>query len=183
MWNGAYYIIIIIVAVWGVFTGYRKGFMRQLNGVLGMAFGIVAARLLAPDFAITVESWLPEGFNGFKRQYLCATLSCGLIYLVVAGIVGFCTLPLGKLMGVLGTGIMDSLGGALFRLFQFLFVVSIFYNLLVDVDPASSLTKSSRLHDGNIVEGVMKISPPILGFPGAEEVAYRQQLEEAKKIS
>lgn len=183
MWTGIYYIIVVIVAVWAVFSGYRKGFMRQMNGVLGVAFGIAAARMLAPEFEGTVNSWLPTAFSGFSRQFFCTTLTNGLIFVITGGIIAFCTYPVGKLVSVLGSGMLNAIGGALFRLFQFMMVLSIVYNLLVDLSPASDLTKSSRLHDGNIVEGVMKLAPDIIGFPGAEEVAYRQQLEDAKKIS
>ena len=45
------------------------------------------------------------------------------------------------------------------------------------------LARTARFHDGNIVEGVMKIAPAVLGFPDGEEVGHYQQLEDAKKIS
>lgn len=183
MWTGAYYLLVIIVAVWAILTGYRKGFLRQLNGLTGVAFGIVAARLMAPDFTVVVDGWMPEGFRGFNRTFLCDTLAAGIIYIIVASLVTLATVPVGRLVSSLGDGVLNSIGGAIFRCFQFLMVLSIVYNLLVDLNPRSELTRSSRLHDGNIVEGVMQIAPSILGFPGAEEVDYRQQLEDAKKIS
>lgn len=183
MWSGIYYIIVIVVAVWAVLTGYRKGLLRQMPGVLGMAFGIVAAGMLGPECYDVVDGWLPASVSGFRRPFVIQTLCCGIIYLVVAAVVGFCAIPLGALVGRLGWGVLDSIGGAVFRTLQYLIVLSIFYNLLVDINPAGELTRSSSRHDGNIVEGVMKIAPSLMGFPDAEEVAYRQQLEDAKKIS
>lgn len=183
MWNASFYILIVIVAVWGILTGYRKGLMRQTGGVLGVAFGIVAARMLGPEFMETVDGWIPAFINGFNRQFLCETLSFGLIYIIVSGLVEVCTLPLGKLMSLITIGILDSIGGAVFRLFQLLMIISIVYNFLADLSPESDLTRTSSRHDGNIVEGVMMIAPPILGFQGAEEVAFQQQMEDAKKIS
>lgn len=183
MWIGAYYIIVVLVSVWGIFSGYKRGFMRQIGVVLGVAFGIVATRMLSPSLLPTVEEWVPPSVSGFNRIYFCETLTCALIYLVVSGIVTALTIPVGKITSVLGIGVINSIFGALIRLFQFLMIISIFYNLLVDWHPDSDLTRSSRLHDGNIVEGVMKVAPPILGFISAEEVAYYQQLEDAKKIS
>lgn len=183
MWSGVYYIIVVAAAVWAVVTGFRRGFMRQTGGVLAVAFGIAASRILSPELSPSVDEWLPPQLNGFNRPFVCATLTCGGIYLIVAALVSICSLPLGKLLGMLGMGVLNSIGGAVFRLFRVLLVVSIFYNLISDLSPAGDLTRTSSLHDGNIVEGVIKIAPPLLGFQGAEEVAFRQQMEEAKKIS
>lgn len=183
MLNGIYHIIVIAVAVWGIVTGYRKGFLRQLGGFVGVAFGIVAARLFSFELHPHVEGLVPEFVAGFKREFVVDTLTCGVIYLLVAGIVELFAFPLGKMMKVFGSGVLDSIGGAVFRLFKYLMVVSIAYNLIVDMNPSGSLTTSSRQHDGNVVEGVIKVAPAVLGFPDGEEVGYRQQLEDARKIS
>lgn len=183
MWNGFYYVIVVIVAVWGIFTGYRRGFMRQMGGVLSVAFGIVATRLVSPDFITVVDGWFPPSFNGFNRPFVCSTIACGIIYIAVSSLIALLAWPVGRLLAVLGVGVLDSICGSVFRLFQVLILVSIFYNLIADFNPAGDLTRSSSRHDGNLVEGVLKIAPAVLGFPDAEEVAYRQQLEDAKKIS
>lgn len=183
MLNGIYHILIVIVAVLAVIYGYRQGFMRQTGVLLGVGFGIVFARLLSPDCLQTVDGWVPASFNGFNRSFLVLTLTNSGIYLIVAVVVSVASLPLSKLTDALGTGLLNSICGAVFKLFQYLMLLSIFYNVLVDINPQGSLTRSSGLHDGNIVEGVMKIAPAILGFPDGEEVGYRQQLEDAKAIS
>lgn len=179
----SYFILVVLVAVWSIATGYGKGIMRQLGGVLGVAFGIVGVRMLAPGFIDTVNGWLPDSFQSFNRPFVCQTLCCTLIFLLIWGIICLATLPLGQLMKVFGSGVLNSIAGAIFRLFQWLLVTSLVLNLLADIYPSSDLTRTSRLHDGNIVEGVLKIAPALLDFPDAEEVAYRQQLEDAKKIS
>lgn len=183
MWNGFYHIIVIVVAVWGLFTGYRKGFLRQIGSVVGMAFGIVTVRMVAPDFLDYVNGWIPPNISGFRRGFLLESLTCGFIYIVVSFVIQLIMFPVGKLMSFLGGGMLNTLAGAAFKMFKFLFILSIVYNIFVDLNPQGNLTKSSRQHDGNLVEGVMKIAPPILGFPDAEEVGHMQQLEDAKKIS
>lgn len=183
MWNGAYFVIIVAVAVWSVFSGYRMGIMRQGGTVIGIAFGIVAARLLAQAAIEVVNGWIPSFIQGFNRPILCETLTSGGIFLIGYSFISLCGSPLGKLLSVIRIGIIGSLCGALFRLFEFMIIVSILYNIIAAIAPASDLTRMSSRHDGNIVEGVMMIAPPILGFPGAEEVAFRQQMEDARKIS
>ncbi|MCH5214634.1 MAG: CvpA family protein [Muribaculaceae bacterium] len=183
MLNGLYHIIIIIVVVWSVITGYHKGFMRQLGMVVSVAFGIVISRIFSPGCLPYVEEFVPEFVAGFKRPFVVQTLTSGLLFVVSGGVMFLITLPLAMLSKAFSLGILNSMGGALFRGFLFLLLVSLLYNLIADMAPRSSITQSSRQHDGNLVEGVTKIAPAILGFPGAEEVGYMQQLEDAKKIS
>lgn len=180
---GTYFIVVIAVTVWGTVTGFRKGIFRLMGQVLAVAFGISAVRLLAPSYIATIDSWIPPAISGFQRSFLAQTFTCSIIYIGVVWIVSLVTFPLGKILRVLGSGVLSSIAGALFRTFQYLMLVSIAYNLIVDMDTTGSLARTARFHDGNIVEGVMKIAPAVLGFPDGEEVGYYQQLEDAKKIS
>lgn len=181
--DGMYHLVAIAVAVWGVVSGYRRGILRLSGKVLAVAFGIVAARMFAESFLEDVNGWLPDFITGFSRGFLARTVTCGAIYLVVMGVVELLTLPLGPMMRVLGSGVINSIAGAAFRAFQFLMIVSLAYNLIADLRPAGSLARSSGSHDGNVVEGVMMIAPAVLDFPGGEDIRHQQQLEDAKKIS
>lgn len=183
MWNVIYHVVVIALGVWGILSGYRKGLMRQFGSVVAVAFGIVVTRLLAPDFYPAVDDFIPGLISGFNREFIVKTLSCTIIYVLVTGIFELIAIPLGKLMKVVPAGIVNSIGGSVFRTFQYLMLLSLFYNLIVDFHPTGPLTRTCRLHDGNVVEGVIKIAPAILGFPDGEEVAHYQQLEDAKKIS
>lgn len=180
---GAYYILVIAVSVWGIISGYRKGIIRLMGSVLAVAFGIVAVHVFAADFTETVSRWLPSGISGFQRSFLGQTLTCGIIYIVVWGVVTLLMLPLRLVLKLFGTGVIGSITGAVFRTFQYLLLLSLVYNVIVDIDPTGNLARTARFHDGNIVEAVLKIAPAVLDFPGAEEVGHRQQLEDAKKIS
>ena len=183
MLNGAYYVVVIAVAIWGIVSGFRKGIFRLIGSVLGVSFGIVAVHLLASDFLLWVDGLLPDAVSGFHRSFLAQTLTCGVIYLAVSWLVSILAFPLSLVLRVLGKGVITCIVGAIFRTFQFLMVVSIFYNLIVDVDSTGSLARTARYHDGNVVEAVLKIAPAVLDFPSAEDVGHRQQLEDARKIS
>ena len=183
MWNVIYHILVIALGIWGILTGYRKGLIRQFGSVLAVAFGIVATIILAPDFFSVMDNMIPGFVSGFKREFVVKTMSCTVIYVFVTGVFELVAIPLGRLMKTMHTGLVNSIAGALFRTFQFLMLLSLFYNLIVDFNPTGSMTRICRLHDGNVVEGVIKVAPAILGFPDGEEVAHYQQLEDAKKIS
>lgn len=183
MWNVIYHVVVIALAIWGILTGYRKGLIRQFGSVIAVTFGIVATRVMAPDFIPVMEDLVPGFISGFQREFVVMTLSCTIIYVFVTGFLELVAIPLGKFMKVVKAGVVNSIFGAIFRTFQYLMLISLFYNLIIDFNPAGSLTRLSRYHDGNVVEGVIKVAPGILGFPDGEEVAHYQQLEDAKKIS
>ena len=183
MLNGIYNLIVIALAVWALLSGYRKGFLRMVGSVLGVGFGVVATRLAAPECYEAIDFITPGFISGFNRRFVVETFTCGLIFAFVCGIFELLAVPLGKVMKVMPGGVVNSIGGAVFRLFYYMMLLSIVYNLIADLQPDGHLTKTSRYHDGNVVEGVVKLAPAILGFEDAEEVGHFQQLEDAKKIS
>lgn len=181
--SGLYHILVIGVAVWAIVSGYRRGLFRQLGAVVAVVTGIVCARILAPLCLDWIGERLPDFISGFKRDYVVMSLAYGGIFLVATYAVLLVASPIGKLLKVLDGSVLNNIAGALFRLFQYMMILSVFYNIIGDMQPSGPLIQTSRRHDGNVVEGVVKIAPAILGFPDGEEVGYRQQLEDAKKIS
>lgn len=183
MLTAIYNLIIIGVALWAILTGYRRGFLRQIGNLVAVVVGIIVVRIFSAEFSPQVDGFVPGFISGFNRPFLVMTLTCMLLFFLVYSILALACISLGKMMRVVPGNIINSIGGALFKLFQWLLFISLAYNLLADLSPAGDLTRSSRLHDGNIIEGVIKLSPALMGFPDAEEVGYHQQLEDAKKIS
>lgn len=183
MSHAAYHLVVIAVAVWGALRGYRQGLLRQIPAVVAIAFAIVASRLLLPDLSLWMEDWIPQAFNGFNRGFIIASVSATLIFLPFYFVIKLALVPVGMMMKVMPGGIVDNISGAVFRIFKYLMFVSLAYNLIVDFNPRSSLAKSSSSHDGNVVEGVMKMAPALLDFPDGEEVGHYQQLEDARSIS
>lgn len=177
-----FHLLIVVAGVYGIIRGFRSGLLSQISSVVAVAFAIVAAYIFGGD----VEDWLWEYFSSwdsFNARFVAATLAAIIIFIPVYFIMKICLWPLAKMMKAFPSGILDSLGGAVFRLFKYLLFLSMAYNLIVDFQPRSALATSSKSHDGNLVEGVVKLAPALMGFPGGEEVSHYQQLEDAKKIS
>lgn len=183
MIDAAYHIIVIAVALWGVVKGFRRGFTGQLPGVLGFSFGIVCARLFSPEGEGVARSLFPwiEGHAG--SQFVYSVLSAVGIYIIVYVAFGVLTGVLRSAMQVFETGILDRLSGAVFTLLRYLMVLSIVYNLILCVDPDSSLMRQVRADDGNVVEGVVLMAPGLLGCLDCEDLSHILQLREARKIS
>lgn len=177
-----YHLLIIVAGVYGLLTGFRKGFLRQIDSVVAITFAIVAAYIFGPDIRDWVNGYL-QGFTSFNVPFIVATMSAILVFTAVYFILRLAMIPVAAMMRAIPGGVVNSIAGAAYRLFKYMVFLSLAYNLIVDVSPKSSLAKSSRSHDGNVVEGVVKLAPALMGFPSGEEVGHYQQLEDAKKIS
>lgn len=179
----AYHIIAIGLSVLAIFRGYKIGLMRQTSAILGMVFGVVCARVFAPMCVDFFMGLLPSFLHGFNSSFIVATFSAGAIYTLVYVIVKLLTGIIDFAFRIFSSGVLNSIAGSLFCLLKYVMFISIVYNFIVDINPESELLKIARDHDGNVIEGVMWVAPAILGFPDAEELGYRLQLERAKEIS
>lgn len=183
MIDAIYHIFVIALAAVALVRGYRNGLSGQAASVMGMAFGIVCAHVfIEPVRAWVWETW-PSLASRFAGDILADMLAASAVYVAVFALF----LPLGKVMrsafSLFSSGVLDSIFGAAFCMFKYLFFISMAFNLLVDVNPYSSLVKYAEDHDGNVVEETMKIAPAAFTVPGVDELAHRRRLEEAKLIS
>lgn len=178
-----YHIIVLAVAALAAVHGFRRGLARQTPAVIGLAFGIVCARLLAPALIGTLQGALPMVHGHVEEQFAYDTLSTGIVFGLIYVLFATITSFLGKVLTRDDRTILDNMAGAVFALFKYMLVLSIIYNLGVAVNPRSALLRSVRSDDGNVVEEVMLLSPALLGGQDVEELSHRIQLEEAKKIS
>lgn len=178
-----YHLTALLLAAFAAIRGFKLGLARQTPSIIGMAFGIICARILAPGLFSVVYGALPSVHGQVEQQFVCDTLSTGIvfisIYLVFTTVTGF----LGKVMRKEGRTILDNIGGALYSIFKYMLFLSIIYNSLVALNFGSELKKTAASDDGNTAEEVMLLSPTILGGQDIEELIHLIQLEEAKKIS
>jgi uncharacterized membrane protein required for colicin V production len=178
-----YHLIVLLAAAGGAVWGFRRGLARQTPSVIGMAFGIICTRILAPGLYGVLYGAFPSVHGEVCERFVYDTLSTTLVfcsvYMIFATVTGF----LGKVLHRDDRTILDNLGGSLYGLFRCLLLVSIAYNFLLALNPGSILLKSARSDDGNAVGEVMLLAPSLLGGEDVEELFHRVQLEEAKKIS
>lgn len=179
--EGIYQLIIVIVGLFALFKGYRRGFLNQLSGLLGMAFGVTCSIVFADRVAEILKSVIATDFP--FPSYFYSTLASAIIYVSVFVIIRFFTNILKSAMSIFHVGILNRIAGAGFCLFKYLMVLSIIYNLIVCFDSKSSLLKYTQYDDGNIVAGVLNLAPNVLGSVDIDDLTHALQLIDAKKIS
>ena len=181
--NIVYSILIIIVALWGIFYGFWRGITGQLASLLGFAFGAVSARIFTPIFAVNYESFVAKFCNPHYVSFMANLLCACCIYFVVYWIFCIFSKLLKGAMSVFEIGMLNRIIGAFFSLICSMLWLSIAFNLLLSIYPDSGLMRYEKSDDGNMVAGVMALTPAILGCYGADDFAHINQLREAKTIS
>lgn len=178
-----FHIIIIIVAVAGIFRGFKKGIVTQLPQLLGMGFGIVCARIFGPEIESLIQEALPFMKANPKAEYVYSIFSTTLIYCVVFLIISFFTSILRFFFRSMETGILSKIFGSVFCLLNYLVFLSLLYNLFLCVTTSPRLLDFVRADDGNMVSEVLLLGPILLGAQTAEDLTHTLQLHDAKKIS
>ena len=183
MGEAIYHILVIAVALVGVFRGFQTGLLRQASGVLGFVFGIVAARAIGPDFAGWLAGWFPAVYHPVAKTFFVSILGYGIIwglsmflFSMFAGVLNF-------ILGFIPTGIVNSMAGAAFSLLKYLMFLSILFDFAICRPFDSPLMHCARHDDGNLVDGVIRLAPELLGTMTVEEYVHRVQLWEARTIS
>lgn len=178
-----YLLIIFVVAALSAVWGFNRGLARQVPAIIGVAFGIISARLLAPGLVDIIYGAIPSVHGKVEQTFVYDTVSTAGIFVVVYVVFKSVTGFIGKVFDKKEHTILNNIGGAVFGMFRYLLGVAIAFNMWVAIDRDSQLLKYVKSDDGNAVEEIMLLSPALLGGEDVDELSHRIQLEEAKKIS
>ena len=183
MGEAIYHILVIAVALVGMWRGFNSGLMRQVSGVLGFIFGIVAARAVGPDFAMWLAGWFPQVYHPVAKTFFVSILAYGIIWGLSMFLFSMFTGILNFILGLIPVGIVNSIAGAAFCLLKYLMFLSLLFDLAICRPFDSPLMHCARHDDGNLVDGVIRLAPELLGTMSAEEYVLKVQLWEARTIS
>ena len=183
IFNAFYSVIIILVALYSIARGFREGITHRMASLMGLAFGAVAARVLAPQFTSYFE-WSARFSQATEfTDFTINLVSSVVVYSIVYAL--FCLMaPIFRIIfSIFEVGILNRILGAFFILFKNILWVSIALNLLLCFSSRSGLLYYESSNDGNLVGAVMDLTALTLGCNGAQDFALFHQLKEAKTIS
>ena len=91
MINIVYLALILVVAFYAIFSGFRKGITGQIASLLGFGFGAVGARILTPEYSNQFQwaakmSQTPE-FNELTVNLVCAITIYTIIYFLFSFVI------------------------------------------------------------------------------------------------
>lgn len=147
-------IILIILLIIGIFNGFRRGLIHQLSALLGLILGLYGALYLS-HFAI---NFLTE-YISLNPLYI-KIIAFILTFVVIVLIVRIVGRILQKTIAFAGLGFLNRLGGVLFSLIRYLFILSIIFMTLNFVNSKINLFNSSYFNHSIIYQNA--IHPIIL---------------------
>jgi membrane protein required for colicin V production len=165
-------VIALLIAI-PAFIGYRKGFLRKVLGIAGIALGFILAVKFYDKAAGILGTFIKE------NQLFLNVIGFLLIVALLYGI----SLWLARFFSDMnsGTSIINKILGTAFGFLQGLIAVSVLlYNLSFINYPSAETRNSSRLYPV-----VYKVAPALFDklidlFPGLQD-AYRQYKGEPSK--
>jgi len=139
-------IIIAIILIYAVISGLMKGLLSQIGQIAGLVIGILAARTLSPG----IISMLRDG-AGVDTESTVTTILCYiLVYLAAYFSVVLVAKLIKLVVKVACLGMLDRIAGALFKLLKWALILSLAYNFLVAVHPASAPGEKSNVLERSI---------------------------------
>lgn len=177
-----YHIIALLALAFSAVVGFRRGVARRVPVIIGLALGLVCARIFMIPFSEMLREVYPGRCGSVSENYFYTTLAAGFVFAAVYLVFTAVTYFIGKVLGRLPHSILDNIFGAVLGIFRMLIFLSFAYNLILAIHPDSML-RCVKSDDGNIVEGVLLVAPALTGSESAEEFAHEVQLQEARKIS
>lgn len=178
-----YALVTMVLVLFGVIAGFRKGFRRQIPSLIGLTFGIVCARLFTDPAAGIVAEIYPVCCGLDEECYVYSNIGAGIVFLAVYFIFRLATGILGHALRKREKGVLDSIAGCFLCVFVYLTILSVCFNFLICFNPDTELTKLSVDGDGNIAGEVSLLSPFLLDTPSPEDLSHLLQLRDARFIS
>lgn len=183
MGDAIYQLLVVAVALTGMVRGFHTGLTRQTAGVLGFAFGMVAARAAGADFAAWLWGWMPPICDPVAKSFFFSVVAYGIIWAASVFLFSMFASILNAVIGRIPVGIVNSLAGAAFSIMKYLMFLSLLFDLAICRPSESPLMNCARHDDGNLVDAVISLAPAVLGCMSAGEYVHNVQLWEARKIS
>lgn len=147
-------ILILAVVVTGGVIGFTRGIVSQVGSIAAVVAGIVAARVAGDAISGVV--------GGDDSPALDAVAGYGIAFLggyVLAWVVAR---VLRKTVHGLHLGIVDRLGGAIFKVLQWGLVLSLALNIYIVADPGA---RAQIVRDGNpLRSAAVSFAPAVLGY-------------------
>lgn len=147
-------LIFAVAGLYAVITGFMKGLLSQIGQIAGLIIGILASRAFTPS----VLSMLISDADAEPASMFTTVLCYILVYLVAYFSVVLLAKVLKLVVKAACLGILDRLGGALFKLAKWFLIISLAYNLLASAYPAMAPDKNASA----IEKTVYGIAPAVL---------------------
>lgn len=157
------YIVLIIVVAAGIW-GWMQGLVHQIGSFVGLLVAIVVCRVFGPKVAAYACADIAPGSDSTFITIL-AYIALGIVtYLAVWVVVRM----LRSMIHGLHLGIIDKIGGSLYKMLLWMVVISLIYNLYICVAPTHA--PRSNTTEDVWKQRILEFAPTIFGSDSAQDL-------------
>lgn len=156
-------IILIIIAVAGLVTGWLKGLIGQIGSIAAIVTGIIVCRGFGDRFTALIAPMMGCTPGDASLASILTSLFGNILLFIIVYIlvVIFARLLKGLVHGIL-LGPVDSLAGAIFGAFKWLLLAGVVLDAIVFFDPDGTIAVATDTP----VAYVRDLAPWLLGVTG-----------------
>lgn len=157
-------ILIVIVFVVALSFGLRKGIIKQLGFLIGIAMGILACRLFGGILSDYFAGENPDPTDRYISGIFTNIIlfSGGVLLTVII------SKALRTVTSSVGLSFVDRICGAVFSVFEWFFILSFALNFWQALRPGTDIMKGSKMLDGVPAQVIINLAPVVIGSETAQ---------------
>jgi len=163
-------IFIAIPIAWGMFRGFRRGFIIELCTLMALILGVYGAA----TFGDMAGQYLESEFNTDPR--LSLVLAFTIIFIIIVVAVFIFGRVLEKVIKMVALGLINKLVGMLFGGLKFALIVSSFFFIINGFPLLEKLVSPELKKDSYLYEPVSQIAPKL--FPILKDRTWMDEIEQ-----
>lgn len=157
-------VTILLIALVSAVYGYRRGIIRQVGAIAGVAAGVLACRF----FGGALSEYFAGNNPSADHVYITGVFTN--VVLFIAGFIGawlVCRV-IKCVSSTLHLSAIDRLCGAAFSLVSWFFVFSLLLNVWQALKPQTDVMASANLFSGKPGEMIIDLAPTVIGSETAQ---------------
>lgn len=141
-------IILIIPLIYALYSGFKKGFIAQLGGIVGLIAGI----WLAFRYSDRVGAWL--GISP-EIAYYCAFVLVVVASMALMGLVGWF---ISKVFNLVGLGLINRAGGILLSLATTVIILGILLMAFTSINRHTHLVSKRQFDESLFYPPIVRVT-------------------------
>ncbi len=152
-------VIIILILLWAVYSGFRKGIVPQVGALVGLVLGVFLSYYLGSAVNSLMNITNPAGKI--------------VSYIVIAGVILFLAVITARFIsdaiGAIGLRWLDQAGGAILSLAKYLLLVSVLLTIFHWANDGEKFIGADKLTNSKLYYPVRNLSSYIFPFVNKAE--------------
>ena len=164
-------ILIALPLVWGLYKGFRKGFIIEVATLAALIAGIFGAIRFSDQAAIMIrEQW------EIDDRYM-PILAFAVTFIIIVILVNLIGKMIEKVVDMVSLGFINKLAGALFRALKVAFVISVIFSMLQSLNEDWGLIPPEIEEESVLYKPLSKLAPLVI--PAVSDNEWTKKLKES----